>query len=162
MTRPTTSQIDAYCAALKAHLLGERAEMRSTLDDEYDWVPFMGQPFLETNEYRIAPAPPKLREVWIHAEDIPGHGVAIAEGRIAGDESFLRNGRKGVHFREVSPSADAEIAELRRNHDALVKALQLIAIVDQGCGGNLTFKEMAESAMSQARAALQEHGAILK
>lgn len=47
--------------------------------------------------------------------------------------------------------AEAEAARLR-------KALSLIAIVEQGCGGNLTFKEMAESAMSQARAALQEGG----
>ena len=41
-------------------------------------------------------------------------------------------------------SLRAEVARLRRG-------LGLIAIVNQGCGGTLTFREMAESAMSQAR-----------
>lgn len=40
--------------------------------------------------------------------------------------------------------------------DRLAEALRMIAIVDQGCGGTLTYKEMAESAMRQAREALAE------
>ena len=47
----------------------------------------------------------------------------------------------------LAHEAAAEINRLR-------EALKLIAIVEQGCGGNLSFKEMAESAMRQARAAL--------
>lgn len=57
----------------------------------------------------------------------------------------------GNYWQARAEKAEAEAARLR-------KALSLIAIVEQGCGGNLTFKEMAESAMSQARAALQEGG----
>jgi hypothetical protein len=45
-------------------------------------------------------------------------------------------------------AAEAEVARLR-------EALGLIAIVEQGCGGTLTFREMAESAMRQARSALE-------
>lgn len=36
----------------------------------------------------------------------------------------------------------------------LRNALYLISIVEQGAGGNLTYKEMAESAMRQAKDAL--------
>ena len=43
---------------------------------------------------------------------------------------------------------DEEVERLRR-------VLRLIAAVDQGCGGNLSFEEMARSAMRQARDALE-------
>ena len=42
---------------------------------------------------------------------------------------------------------DAEIGRLR-------KVLYCISVVDQGCGGNLTYPEMVESAKEQATAAL--------
>lgn len=47
----------------------------------------------------------------------------------------------------VSVTPDKEVERLR-------SVLRLISVVDQGCGGNLTFEEMAKSAMRDARAAL--------
>jgi hypothetical protein len=44
--------------------------------------------------------------------------------------------------------------ETRDTIIVLLEALELIAIVDQGAGGNLTYEEMAKSAMRQARAAI--------
>jgi hypothetical protein len=38
--------------------------------------------------------------------------------------------------------------------DAAYRALYFIAHVDQGCGGTLTYEEMAKSAMRQAQAVL--------
>ena len=54
--------------------------------------------------------------------------------------------RKGViHGRDEGPSSEA---------DRLRRVLERIAIVEQGCGGNLTYEEMAKSAMLQAKDAL--------
>jgi len=125
MNRPTTSQIDAYCAALKAWGNGERVEQRMKGDP---WQPFIGRwaaPDDSLWEFRVAPAPPKLREVYLHSRQIPCEfgNTASVEGRIifASDsgapESWIR-------FREVSETADAEIAEKLRNHDALCRAIR--------------------------------------
>jgi hypothetical protein len=54
----------------------------------------------------------------------------------------------------VADFARQETARLRKEREALRKALYLISIVDQGCGGTLTYEEMAKSAMRQARQAL--------
>ena len=45
-------------------------------------------------------------------------------------------------------NALAQLGEVR-------KVLELISVVDHGCGGTLTFEEMANSAMRRARAALK-------
>lgn len=48
---------------------------------------------------------------------------------------------------DIAEEAALEIERLRR-------VLRLISYVDQGAGGNLTYEEMAKSAMRQAREAL--------
>ena len=50
---------------------------------------------------------------------------------------------------------DIAIDALQSEVERLKGVLALIAVVDQGCGGNLTPTEMAASAMRQARSALE-------
>jgi len=58
-----------------------------------------------------------------------------------------------VRWEDVS-ALQADNARLSEQLRVAREELSLIAIVDQGCGGNLSFREMADSAMTQARAAL--------
>jgi len=121
MTRPTTSQIDAYCAALKAHLEGERVEFRTLKG----WEPIVdslqafgaGFPSFDSGlEYRITLAPPKLREVWLYGPTLGAHQMSAWTTPPPDRHAYVR-------FREVSETADAEIAEKLRNHDALCRAI---------------------------------------
>lgn len=48
------------------------------------------------------------------------------------------------------------IAVKPKELDDAYRALYFIAHIEEGCGGNLNFKEMAESAIRQAKAALPE------
>jgi hypothetical protein len=114
----TTQKIDAYCAALKARLRGERVEWR--IVGPWDkWDTFDGEAFDPNAEYRIAsPAPPKLREFAVEPESIGP--MTYTHKCYEYDGGRLRS---LIHVREVSAEADAEIAEKLHNHDALVRAI---------------------------------------
>lgn len=62
-------------------------------------------------------------------------------------------GELDAAFRRGLAAALSESQEIAR----LREALHRIAIVDQGAGGNLSYEEMAKSAMAQAREALLPH-----
>lgn len=59
---------------------------------------------------------------------------------------------------ERMPKPDASYNErlLRAQAQHLVRALKMIRVVDQGAGGNLSFQQMAESAIAQANQALEQ------
>jgi hypothetical protein len=59
---------------------------------------------------------------------------------------------QAVACREAKDRIESLIVENERLRDALSR----IRDVEQGCGGSMSFKEMAESAMRQATAALGE------
>lgn len=97
---------------------------------------------------------PERDPLLIEAREIAAK-VADAEGLLATADEF-RAGK-----RDDNGTIKATLAALRRGmelRDAEVErlrhALKMISIVDQGAGGNLTFAEMANSAMRQAKTAL--------
>ena len=90
--------------------------------------------------------------------------VAAQSFALQGDEVTAREIRSGAYNHEVDDLTTLPglaLAALKRGmelRDAEVErlrhALKMISIVDQGCGGTLTFEEMAASAMRQAKDAL--------
>ena len=64
------------------------------------------------------------------------------------DGSAWGDGPWRIRNRKPAPQYTAELVERIR---AAKEAAHLISIVDQGCGGNMTFAEMASSAMAQAK-----------
>lgn len=161
-TRPSVDQARAYADALVAWAEGKRVEYcvspRSRHADLARWREFDGSAFEPESQYRIAPAPPKLREFWLSSFDMAKrHTGAHGEKSI---DVYVKNPVERhpeyfIHVREVSETADAEMAELRRNHDALAKlADEIISVGREGC---LNFWDE-----SHVRAVLNKHGAILK
>ena len=50
---------------------------------------------------------------------------------------------------------ESRIAELEAEVERLRNELKMISVLESWCGGNLSFKEMAEAAMRAAKAALE-------
>lgn len=73
--------------------------------------------------------------------------------RLAGEVARLKEERDAAITDRFDAAAE-RIKAVTAERDRLKAALRLIAVVDQGCGGNLTPMEMAQSAMRQARNAL--------
>lgn len=78
--------------------------------------------------------------------------LALAAAREEGEEKVCRTDLAEANRLLAEQAAD--LAAARERNETLVHTLKMIAIVDQGAGGNLSYEEMAKSAMQQARAAL--------
>lgn len=150
-TRPSVDQARAYADALVAWAEGKRVEQRSPHFQEWKQFDGVWTTIDQNWEYRVAPAPPKLRVI-----EVPNfHQCHVGSGCFYAYHDGESPNQPVVKFREVSETADAEMAELRRNHDALAKlADEIISVGREGC---LNFWDE-----SHVRAVLNKHGAILK
>lgn len=117
-TRPSVDQARAYADALVAWAEGKRVEHSPTYMPDEHWWPFNGEAFDQNRKYRVAPTPPKLREALVRIYKDGRFGYAFDPEKEDPVAKHLL-----VLFREVSETADAEMAELRRNHDALCRAI---------------------------------------
>jgi hypothetical protein len=105
---------EQYCAALMAWTEGKRVEWRVENSDEWILSATFFPAIATSIEFRIIDEPPKLREFWVYRV---GGGYFAHDTYPGSDECYY-------HVREVSAAADAESAELRRNHDAMKAAIR--------------------------------------
>lgn len=69
---------------------------------------------------------------------------------------YINAERVGNMFTNEIESRDKLIDDAAECIKSLRHTLEMVSVVDQGCGGNLKPSEMAESAMRQAKKALPE------